>query len=465
MSELAKNYNVVRKNFSDFTRRNFMDVSSPSIIRDVDKCILCGKCVRVCEEIQGVSAIDFIKRGSNAQIDVAFKDGLNSSSCVNCGQCVNVCPTGALSEHPNISEVLEVLNDKNCFVTIQHAPAVSVSIAEEFGLDAGEDINGKLVASMRKIGFDRVFDTSFSADLTIMEEGSEFVDRLKRGEKFPLITSCCPGWVKFMEEFYPEFMENVSTCKSPQQMLGAVIKSYFAQKENINPKKIVNVSVMPCTAKKFEALRPEMKNDKNQDIDIVLTTREFAKLIRIFGMDLKKIDSSLADTPFGERSSAGKMFGASGGVMEAAIRSAYFLLTGKELAISEIKEIRGLNGIKEARVDIDGKNINVAVVSGLKNVSILLNQIKNGEKHLDFIEFMACPGGCINGGGQPRNQNSEFLKKRMKKLYEIDKDSKIRTSHKNPSIKRIYDEFLGVPLGEKSHKLLHTTYTSREVIK
>ncbi len=465
LSKLAKDYNVVRKNFSDFTRRNFMDVSSPSIIRDVDKCILCGKCVRVCEEIQGVSAIDFIKRGSEAKVEVAFKEGLNSSSCVNCGQCVNVCPTGALSEHPNINEVLEVLRDENLFVTIQHAPAVSVSIAEEFGVDAGEDINGKLVASMRKMGFDRVFDTSFSADLTIMEEGSELVDRLKRGGKFPMITSCCPGWVKFMEEFYPEFMENVSSCKSPQQMLGAVIKSYFAQREKIDAKKIVNVAVMPCTAKKFEALRPEMKDDKNQDIDIVLTTREFAKLIRIFGMDLKKIETDTADTPFGERSSAGKMFAASGGVMEAAVRSAYFLLTGKELGISEIKEIRGLEGIKEAKVDIDGKELKVAVVSGLKNVGNLLEKIKSGEKEIDFIEFMACPGGCINGGGQPRNQEVDALKQRMKKLYEIDATSELRVSHKNPSIKRIYDEFLGVPLGEKSHHLLHTTYINREVIK
>ncbi|HWQ07961.1 MAG TPA: [FeFe] hydrogenase, group A, partial [Holophaga sp.] len=435
-----------------------------SIIRDPEKCILCGKCVRVCEEVQGVSAIDFVQRGSKAYIGTAFNQGLNVSSCINCGQCILVCPTAALSEHKYIDEVLQALADPEKMVVVQHAPAVSVSIAEEFGFKPGTDFDGKMVAALRRLGFDRVFDTSFSADLTIMEEGSELVHRVKTGGALPMFTSCSPGWVKFVEQFYPEFMPNVSTCKSPQQMMGAIIKSYFAQKENVDPKKIVSVSIMPCTAKKFECERPEMGRDYVADVDYVLTTRELAELFRIAGVNPAAIDPEPADTPFGERSSAGKLFGASGGVMEAAIRSAYFLLTGEELKEYKIQDLRGMKGSKELRVKVGDLEVGAAVVSSLGQARKLMDEIKAGRSDIHFIEVMTCPGGCINGGGQPLGADLEAIKARMNALYQIDRDDRLRVSHKNEWVQRLYTEFLGQPLGHKSHELLHTHYDKREVL-
>jgi len=347
---------------------------------------------------------------------------------------------------------------------VQHAPSISVTLAEEFGVKAGEDVDGKMVAALRRIGFDRVFDTAFSADLTIMEEGSELIERIKTGGALPLLTSCSPGWVKFVEQFYPEFIPNISTCKSPQQMMGAVIKTLFADREGVDPSRIVSVSIMPCTAKKFECSRPEMAPHHLPDVDYVLTTRELAQMLRMFGVDLMSTESEEADTPFGERSTAGKIFGASGGVMEAAIRTAYYLLAGEELADLSIKNLRGLKGAKELHVRIGDLELGAAVVSGLGNARALLDQVRAGRSDLQFIEVMTCPGGCINGGGQPLGADLKAIQARMKALYKIDSEEAVRVSHRNESVARLYREFLGQPLGEMSHRLLHTRYMEREVL-
>lgn len=459
-SELA----VDSRRFCGMIDKPQEDVSSMAIVRDPAKCILCGRCVRVCEEIQKIGAIDFIGRGCETRIGAAFDVGLNVSSCIHCGQCILVCPTGALQEQSHLNQVLAALRDPTKHVVAQHAPSVSVTLGEEFGLKPGADVNGVMIAAMREIGFDRVFDTAFSADLTIMEEATELVHRVLNDGPLPLFTSCSPGWVKFVEEFYPEMLPNVSTCKSPQQMMGAIIKTYYAANHSIDPRDIVSVSIMPCTAKKFEATRPEMARHGVADVDAVLTTREFAKLLRLCGIDLHELEPDCADSPFGERSSAGKIFGASGGVMEAALRTAHFLLTGKELAKLEVQEVRGMKGIKEAHVPIGDLTVGVAVVNGVGNAHALMNQLREGRDDLHFIEVMTCPGGCIAGGGQPLTTNLEAVKARMARLYAIDMGDAIRTSHSNPSVKRLYDEFLGKPLGPKSHELLHTHYAKREVL-
>lgn len=465
LQDLAVEFGVRKRKFSA-TRNNYhVDSSSPAILRDPAKCILCGKCVRVCEEIQGVSAIDFVKRGSRTMVAPAFCESLNTSSCVNCGQCVVVCPTGALVERSSIADVINALNDPQKIVVVQHAPAVSVSLAEEFGLDAGQDFDGVMTAALRKIGFDKVFETSFSADLTIMEEASELVTRIKNGGKLPMITSCSPAWIKFAETFYPDFLDNLSTCKSPQQMMGAVIKSYFAQTQNIDPSKIYSVSVMPCTAKKFEAERPEMKNTGIADIDAVLTTRELAKLIHRFGIDLRNLEPEEADNPFGTRSSAGKLFGGSGGVMEAAVRTAYNLLTGKNPENPVLNGFRGLEGIKEVSLEVNGLTVKAAVVSGLGNARKILDAVRKGEANYHFIEIMSCPGGCINGGGQPRTVDKQNVIKRLKALYAIDEESDLRYSHENPDIIKLYKEYLEKPGSHKSHELLHTKYIKRDLLK
>ncbi|OGV49733.1 MAG: ferredoxin [Lentisphaerae bacterium GWF2_52_8] len=464
LQRLAREHGVRQRIFRGARTRRDKDISSPSIVRDPEKCILCGKCVRVCEEVQGVSAIDFIQRGSKTFVGTAYNKGLNVSSCVNCGQCVLVCPTAALSEHSYVTEVLKALNTPGKTVVVQHAPAVSVSIAEEFHYKAGTDMDGKMVAALRRVGFKRVFDTSFTADLTIMEEGSELVKRATSGGVLPMFTSCSPGWIKFVEQFYPEYMPNLSTCKSPQQMMGALVKTFFAAREKIDPANIVCVSIMPCTAKKFECGRAEMGREYYSDVDYVLTTRELAELFRVTGIDPAALEPELPDTPFGERSSAGKLFGASGGVMEAAVRSAYFLITGKEMKDYTIQELRGMKGAKEMRVKAGDIELGAAVVSGLGNARKLLEEIKAGRSDLQFIEVMTCPGGCINGGGQPLRADMEAVKARMSALHQIDKDAPLRVSHKNAQVKRLYDEFLGAPLSHKSHELLHTHYNKRDVL-
>ncbi|HNT35192.1 MAG TPA: [FeFe] hydrogenase, group A, partial [bacterium] len=401
LQSLAEEFGIRQRRYVGNKNQFNLDVSSPSIVRDPEKCILCGKCVRVCEEVQGVSAIDFIGRGCRTQIGTAFNQGLNVSSCVNCGQCIMVCPTGALREQSSVKDVIDALQDPDKYVVVQHAPSVSVTLGEEFGIRPGVDVAGIMTAALRRLGFERVFDTAFGADLTVMEEASELVDRIKNQGTLPMLTSCSPGWVKFVEQFYPEFLANLSTCKSPQQMLAAVIKSYFAEREGLNPEKIFSVSIMPCVAKKFEAERPEMLREGLPDIDAVLTTRELARIIKMRGLDPKSLEPEPPDTPFGMRSTAGKIFGASGGVAEAAIRTAHYLLTGTEAQELKVQAARGLEGIKEFSVSVNGVEINVAVVSGLSNARRVLDAVKQGRKQLHFIEVMTCPGGCIAGGGQP----------------------------------------------------------------
>lgn len=461
LSEIA---GVTDRKFLAKKSDHHLDFSSPSIVRDPAKCILCGRCVRVCEEVQGISAIDFIGRGSRAFVGTAFNEGINISSCINCGQCINVCPTGALTEQSSIKNVLNAIADPKKTVVCQIAPSVSVTLGEEFGVKAGEDVAGIMASALKQIGFDKVFETSFSADLTIMEEASELVERIKKNENLPMFTSCSPGWIKFVEQTYPQFMNNLSTCKSPQQMLGALIKNYFSKNQNLEPEDIYSVSIMPCTAKKFEAGRPEMSYKGNDDIDAVLTTRELVKLIKMKGLDINSLSPILADNPFGDRSTAGKLFGVTGGVMEAAVRTAYFLLTGEELKIPAIKELRGLDGLKEATIKIGDLEVNVAVANGLDNARKVLEDVISGRKVYHFIEIMSCPGGCIAGGGQPIGANLDAIRARMQALYKIDEKESIRTSHSNPSIKRIYEEFLGHPNSEMSHKLLHTHYHKREIL-
>ncbi len=466
LQALAQQLGVRRRRYFGSRTPVRMDVASPSIVREPAKCILCGKCVRVCEEIQSVGAIDFIGRGSRARVGPAFDEGLNVSSCVNCGQCVAVCPTGALNEHNQVEEVLAALSDPARYVVVQHAPSVSVSLAEAFGAKPGADVDGQLTSALRRLGFRRVFDTAFTADLTIMEEASELVQRLTTGDPatLPMMTSCSPGWIKFVEQFYPDMIPHLSTCKSPQQMLGAVIKSFFAAREKIDPEKIFSVAVMPCTAKKFEAGRPEMARDGRPDIDAVLTTRELAEMIRAHGLDLATLAAEAPDTPFGERTSAGKLFGASGGVAEAALRTAHVLLTGEPPASLKLQPLRGLDGVKEYRATIAGREIGVAAVSSLKHARAVLEQIRAGRSDLHFVEVMTCPGGCVNGGGQPRSAAPDAVRARMQALYAIDRDAALRASHQNPAVQRLYAEFLEKPLSRRSHELLHTTYERREVV-
>jgi len=464
LQDLAIQLGIRERRYPGATQnQRVYDVSSPSLVRDPGKCILCGKCVRVCEEVQAVSAIDFNGRGCKTVVGPAFGDGLNVSSCINCGQCALICPTAAITEQNHVKNVLAALNDPHRYVVVQHAPAVSVTLAEVLGLPPGSDATGSLNAALRRLGFRRVFDTSFSADLTVMEEASEFVARIEKGGALPMFTSCSPGWIKFVEQFYPSFIPHLSTCKSPQQMLGAIIKSYFAEYEGVDPRHIYSVSIMPCTAKKFEARRPEMVDAHFPDIDAVLTTREFLKLIQMFGLDLCNLTPEDADSPFGQRSSAGKLFGATGGVMEAALRTAHYLITGQEMETRELPALRGPSGIKETKVRIGDRELGVAVVSGLKNARKVLAEIQAGRKDLHFIEVMTCPGGCVAGGGQTLWADPDAIKARMKSLYAIDETSPLRTAHSNPAVRTLYEKFLGQPLGERSHRYLHTVYQPRNV--
>ncbi|HNX06803.1 MAG TPA: NADH-dependent [FeFe] hydrogenase, group A6 [Bacteroidales bacterium] len=464
LQHLSKEYHVVDRRIHGMKNKHKMDHSSLSIIRDPAKCILCGRCVRVCEEVMGVSCIEYINRGSKTLIGTSMGKGLNTSSCVNCGQCIMVCPTGALSERNQTTEVQDILHKKEKVAVVQYAPSISVSLAEEFGMKPGQDINGILNAALRKMGFSFVFDTTFGADLTIMEESAELIDRIVKGKTMPMFTSCCPAWVKYAEEFAPDYLDNLSTCKSPQQMTGAIIKSYFAQKAKIEPKDIISVSIMPCTAKKFEAQRDTMGRDGINDIDIVMTTRELIELIKLHGIDMHNIEPELTDSPLGVRSSAGKIFGATGGVMEAALRTAYKQLTGNELTNFKINAVRGLKGHKEARIKINDLEIGVAVVSGLANAGKLIEELRNGRNDLHFIEVMTCPGGCIAGGGQRIGITEKVIEARMNSLYEIDDRESLKVSHKNPEIVELYANFLGEPLQHKSHELLHTKYFKREVL-
>lgn len=462
LQSVAEELGVREVVFTGAKSGGVIDDSSPSIRRDPNKCILCRRCVTVCQEQQAVGALFVQGRGFESKVEPAFETSLGDTVCAYCGQCSVVCPVGAITEKSSVDDVWKALSDPTKFVVVQDAPAVRAALGEEFGYPPGTLVTGKMLAAVRRLGFDRVFDTNFAADLTIMEEGSELIKRIKEGDTLPLITSCSPGWVKFAEHFYPEFIPNLSTCKSPHQMLGALVKTYYAEKEGIDPAKIVVVSVMPCTAKKFECVRPEMRGSGFQDVDHVLTTRELARMIREAGIDFKALPEETYDNPLGEYSGAATIFGATGGVMEAALRTVYEILTGKALENVDFTQVRGLQGWKEAVVPIHGVgDVKVAVAHGLGNARKLLDAIKAGEARYHFIEVMACPGGCVAGGGQPIPVNNEKRRLRAEALYSEDKGLKHRKSHENPAIKKIYEEYLGEPLGHKSHKLLHTTYTPR----
>lgn len=443
-----------------------IDELSPSIVRDNNKCILCRRCVAACAKTQGVYAIGMQNRGFKTQVGSEFGKSLNEVACINCGQCIAACPTGALTEKDATKEVWAALNDPDKYVVFQTAPAVRVAIGEEFGLPIGTRCTGKMVSAIRRLGADKVFDVDFAADLTIMEEGTELLNRINSGGVLPMITSCSPGWIKYCETFYPDFIPNLSTCKSPNQMQGAVTKTYFAKQNDLDPRDIYVVSVMPCTAKKFEIARPEFGRDGYRDVDANLTTRELARMIRQAGLDFVHLPEEEFDDMLGESTGAGVIFGVTGGVMEAALRTVVDVLTGEDMPRLEYGDVRGLEGIKEATVNVNGTDINVAIVHGTANAAKLLNAIRAGEKTYHFIEVMGCPGGCVTGGGQPivDARTRYYVDPRAARAaatYSEDESMAIRKSHKNPAVQKLYAEFLGEPNSHIAHELLHTTYVDR----
>jgi iron-only hydrogenase group A len=467
LQRLASSMGIRARHFEGQRKRYEKDLSSDAVIRDPEKCILCGRCVRMCSEIQQVHNLTQAHRGFNTVVMPAYNMPMGESVCTACGQCINVCPTAAFLEKNYTQELFEKLNDPDRVKVAQFAPSVRAAIGEAFGLEPGQNMEGQLVASLRKLGFDYVFDTQFSADLTIMEEASEFLERVGNKGVLPMITSCSSAWMKCLEQFYPDLIDNVSTCKSPMSMQGAVTKTYFAQKMGIDPRKILSVAAMCCTAKKYEAARPELMVDGMRGVDIVVTTREIAWMIKSAGIDLLHITPEQPDHPLGMSSGAGAIFGTTGGVMEAAIRTAYELYTGQTLVDIEIKGIRGLKGIKEGALEMDGREIHVAVAHGLGNACKLLEQVRKDPNRYHFIEIMGCPGGCVGGGGQPYASintiplDDEALQKRATALYNLDRSKTIRRSHDNPDIQKLYKEFLQSPLSSVSHKYLHTHYKAK----
>lgn len=494
--QLGELIQVEEFRFEGQKSKNVVDDTSPSIVRDSSKCILCRRCVTMCNEMQGVGILNAQSRGFDTEIGPGEDLPLGSAACAYCGQCTTVCPVGALKEKDSTQAVWEALLDPSKTVMVQTAPAIRAALGEEFGYEPGTLVTGKMAGALREIGFDYVFDTNFAADLTIMEEGTEFLERIKsffyqqnlmlpeflkkvkihlegKEPTLPMITSCSPGWIKYIEHYYPELLGHLSTCKSPHMMLGALCKSYFAEKKGLDPKDIFVVSIMPCTAKKFEVTRPEMVNDGVPNVDAVLTTRELARMIKDAGVDFKNLADGQFDSPLGLSSGAADIFGTTGGVMEAAIRTVYEVVTGRELPFEQmhVKPIVGLDRIKTAALTIEGAKeewrflegvtVNVAVTSGLKGAAQLLDEIKQGRSTYHFIEVMGCPGGCISGGGQPRPVNNEIRQKRLEAIYREDEGKALRKSHENPDIAKIYEDFLGKPLGHKSHDLLHTQYTTR----
>jgi len=462
LQSLAALYGVREHRYVGEKKEHAIDISSPSIERDPAKCILCGRCVRVCNEIQKIGAIDFTKRGFSTIVSTPYNKGINISDCILCGQCILVCPTAALRERSALKEVENALNDRSKFTVVQLAPAVRASLGEEYNMPIGTDVTGQIISGLRRLGFKRVFDTNFGADLTIIEETTELINRIKENKPLPMFTSCCPGWIKYMEHNKPHLLQYLSTCKSPHEMEGAILKTYLSRKLGIAAKDIFVVSIMPCTVKKFEAHRPELKEEFLPDVDAVLTTRELVRFFNMACINFSELPAGNFDNPLGESTGAAAIFGTSGGVMEAALRTAYWKLTGKELTDVTFSDVRGPAGIKEISLKIDGVNLNCAVVNGVGNVHSILDDVENGTCKYHFVEVMACPGGCINGGGQPIHSKPEKITKRMKALYEIDEKMFYRKSHENQSVKLLYKEFLGEPNGHLAHKLLHTTYKPRK---
>lgn len=441
------------------------DISSDAIVKDSNKCIYCRRCETMCNEVQTCGILSGISRGFNAFVGPAFNIPMVESSCTYCGQCVAVCPTAALTEINHSDKVWEALNDPDKHVVVQTAPAIRVAIGELFGMEPGTIVTGKLVSALKRMGFDEVFDTDFGADLTIMEEASELIHRIESNKTLPILTSCCPAWVKFIEQQFPELLEIPSTCKSPHIMFGTIVKTYYAQKNNIDPDNIVVVSIMPCIAKKAEAKRPELTKDEHNNVDVVVTTRELGAMIKEAGIDFNSLPDEEYDKPLGETTGASVIFGTTGGVIEAAVRTAYEWITGEQLGNVEFEQLRGSDGLRKASVNIAGKEIKIGIASGLGNARELLEEIRDGKNEYHAIEIMACPGGCIGGGGQPYHHgNYEIVKKRQQALYQEDRNKKIRKSHENSEILKLYKEFLGKPYGEMAHELLHTHFEERERI-
>ena len=467
LQELTRKLNITKIEYDGERKEYEIDDISPSIVRDQNKCILCRRCVATCKNVQGIGAIDTINRGFDSCISTVGEKSLNDVNCTNCGQCIQACPTGALREKETIDDVWINLKDPNKYVIVQTAPAVRVALGEEFGMEIGTNVTGKMITALRRLGFDKVFDTNTAADFTIIEEANEFIERIKANDGLPMITSCSPGWIKYIEMNYPELLSHLSTCKSPHQMFGALLKTYYAKKEGINPEKIYVVSVMPCIAKKFERQRSEMKNNELFDVDNVITTRELARMIKQANIEFNKLEDSNFDEPMGEATGAAAIFGTTGGVMEAALRTAQDTLTGKEMEKINFEQIRGQDGIRRATINIDGKDIKVVAASGLANAKIILDEIREGKADYQFVEIMACPGGCIMGGGQPIKNSKTYSEKNVRKLradalYSIDEKSTIRKSHENLVVKKVYQEFLEKPGSYIAHKLLHTHYKKRE---
>lgn len=465
LQDLSETYSIREHRFVGEKKDHAIDISSASMERDPAKCILCGRCVRVCNEIQKVGAIDFTNRGFKSNVTTPYNKGLNVSDCILCGQCILVCPTAALREKSHIKAVAAATNDKSKFPIVQIAPAVRASLGEEYNLPLGKNVTGKLITALRRLGFKKVFDTNFAADLTIMEEATELISRINNGGKLPMFTSCCPGWVKYIEQNRPNLLPHVSTCKSPHEMEGAVLKTYYAKKMGLNPEDIFVVSIMPCTVKKFEAERPELNHEHLQDVDAVLTTRELVRIFKMTGIDFVDLPEDEFDNPLGESTGAAAIFGTSGGVMEAAIRTAYFKIAGNHLDKLELEDFRTENKVKSKTIKInDDITLNAAVVNGIGNVGKILDEIENGDSKYHFIEVMACPGGCINGGGQPIHAKPEKIRKRVQALYEIDVNAKTRRSYENESVQKLYNEFLEEPNSHIAHEILHTNYIDRKSI-